>query len=80
MEKNRSGDNQPNATDKGPVLNIKELKHMEFGDVVKLAKEVGVEGAAHVPVRDLRYRVIRSHASNHGTVIAEGVLEKLNAL
>jgi transcription termination factor Rho len=59
-------------------LDLKELKTMEVGALVTMAGEVGVENAGSLPYRDLMYRIIRGHASNKGTVVAEGVLEKLS--
>ena len=59
-------------------MNIKELKNTEVGDLVKIASDLGVEGAGHIPVRDLLYKVIRAQAANNGAIVAEGVLEKLN--
>jgi transcription termination factor Rho len=59
-------------------MNIKELKSMEVGDLAAMASELGINGAGHLPYRDLLYRVIKAHASNNASVIAEGVLEKLN--
>ena len=59
-------------------MDIKELKNMEVGDLAAMASELGISGAGHTPYRDLLYKVIKTHASNNASVIAEGVLEKLN--
>jgi len=60
-------------------MNIKELKGMEFAELARLGHELNVEGASHMPVRDLVYRVIQALASRNGSaVLAEGVLEKLS--
>ncbi len=59
-------------------MDIKELKNMEVGDLAGMAAELGVEGARNLPLRELLYKVIKAHASNNASVIAEGVLEKLN--
>jgi transcription termination factor Rho len=59
-------------------MNIKELKTMEVGDLVKIAHDLEVEGAGSVPYRELLYKIIQAQASRNGSVIAEGVLEKLN--
>jgi transcription termination factor Rho len=59
-------------------MDIKELKNMEVGALAAMASELGVEGARNLPLRELLYKVIKAHASNDASVIAEGVLEKLN--
>ncbi len=59
-------------------LDLKELKSMPAVDLVNVATEAGVNNAGTLPQRDLLYQLIRSHASNDGSVIAEGVLEKLS--
>jgi transcription termination factor Rho len=59
-------------------MDIKELKNMEVGDLAGMASELGVEGTRNLPLRELLYKVIKAHASNNASVIAEGVLEKLN--
>ena len=59
-------------------MNIKELKVMDVGELVKLASELNVGGAGHLPYRELVYKVIQASASKNGSIIAEGVLEKLN--
>jgi len=59
-------------------MNIKELKNTEVGELVKIASDLDVKGAGHIPVRELLYKVIQAQAAKNGAIIAEGVLEKLN--
>ena len=59
-------------------MEIKDLKTMDLTRLVKMGTELEIEGAAHLPYRDLLYRIIRAHAGGNGSVIAEGVLEKLS--
>jgi transcription termination factor Rho len=59
-------------------MDIKELKGKDVGELVKMATELDVDGAGHLPYRELLYKVIQAHASKNGSIIAEGVLEKLN--
>jgi transcription termination factor Rho len=59
-------------------MDIKELKRMEVTDLAHMATELEVEGAGNLPYRELLFKVIRAHATKNGSVIAEGVLEKLN--
>ena len=59
-------------------MHIKELKEMEVTELTRVASDLKVEGAGHLPYRELLYKVIRAHASKNGAIIAEGVLEKLS--
>jgi transcription termination factor Rho len=59
-------------------MDIKELKGKDVGELVKMATELDVDGAGHLPYRELLYKVIQAQASKNGSIIAEGVLEKLN--
>jgi transcription termination factor Rho len=60
------------------TVDIKELKAMEIAELVQVGSDLGVQGAGSLPYRDLLYKVIQAHASSNGSVIAEGVLEKLS--
>ena len=59
-------------------MDIKDLKSMEVGLLAQMAAKLDVQNAGSLPYRDLLYRVIQAHASSNGSVIAEGVLEKLS--
>jgi len=59
-------------------MHIKELKEMEVAKLAQVASDLDVEGAGHLPYRELLYKVIRARASKNGSIVAEGVLEKLN--
>jgi transcription termination factor Rho len=59
-------------------MDIKELKGKDVGELVKIATDLDVDGAGHLPYRELLYKVIQAQASKNGSIIAEGVLEKLN--
>jgi transcription termination factor Rho len=59
-------------------MNIKELKNTDVSDLVKIASELDVEGAGHLPFRELLYKVIQAQAAKNGSIVAEGVLERLN--
>ena len=59
-------------------MNIKDLKNTDVSELVKIAADLDVQGAGHIPVRDLLYKVIRAQAAKNGSIVAEGVLEKLN--
>jgi len=51
---------------------------MEVGELVKIAHDLAVEGAGSVPYRELLYKIIQAQAARNGSLIAEGVMEKLN--
>jgi len=59
-------------------MDIKELNAMEVPELVAMASDLKVGGAGNLPYRELLYRVIQAHAVKNGSVIAEGVLEKLS--
>jgi transcription termination factor Rho len=58
-------------------MEIRELKNMEVARLVKMATDLKVSGAGNLPRRELLFKVIQAQANN-GSIIAEGVLEKLN--
>jgi len=60
------------------MMEIHELKNMEVGQLVRMATDLKVSGAGKLPRRELLFRVIHAHAAANGSIIAEGVLEKLN--
>jgi len=59
-------------------MDIHELKEMEAGDLVSMASDLKVAGAGKLPRRELLFKVIQAHASKNGSIIAEGVLERLS--
>jgi transcription termination factor Rho len=59
-------------------MEIRELKNMDVGQLVRMATDLKVSGAGNLPRRELLFRVIQAHAAANGSIIAEGVLEKLN--
>ncbi len=60
------------------MIEIRELKTLDVGKLVKMAAALDVDGASNLPRRDLLYRIIQAQARRNGAVIAEGVLEKLS--
>ena len=60
------------------AMDIKDLKNMEVAELVHLASDLEVDGAGQLPYRELLFKVIQTQASKNGSIIAEGVLEKLN--
>ena len=52
-------------------LDLRELKTMDVGQLVKVAGDLSVQNAGGLPYRDLMYKIIRAYASNEGAVIAQ---------
>jgi transcription termination factor Rho len=59
-------------------MDIRELKGMDVPALLKVATELKVNGAGNLPLRQLRFKVIHAHAARNGSIVAEGVLEKLS--
>jgi transcription termination factor Rho len=59
-------------------MEIRELKHTDMGRLVQMAGDLNVAGAGSLPRRELLFRVIQAHAARNGSIIADGVLEKLS--
>jgi transcription termination factor Rho len=51
---------------------------MEVPALVKVATDLKVNRAGSLPLRDLLFKVIQAHAAKNGSIVAEGVLEKLS--
>jgi transcription termination factor Rho len=58
-------------------MDIRELKSMDVGQLVKLASGMDVEGAGGMRRQELLYRIIQTQAARNGSIVTEGVLEKL---
>ena len=56
-------------------MEIRELKTMEVGQLVKMAGDLKLSGAGKMPKRELLFRVIQAQATN-GSCVAEGVLDR----
>jgi transcription termination factor Rho len=59
-------------------MDLRELKRKDVGELIQLAAGLRVEGAANLPRRELLYRMVRAHAAQNGSIVTEGVLEKLS--
>jgi transcription termination factor Rho len=59
-------------------MDIRELKTMEVGQLVKVAGSLAVEGAGAMRRQDLVYRIIQAQAARNGSIVTEGVLERLS--
>ena len=60
-----------------PVMNLKELKEKHISDLVNMARDMGIEGAANLRKQDLVFSLLEAQAGRNGSVYSEGVLETL---
>jgi len=60
-----------------PQLNLKELKTKKINSLVKIGKDLGVEGASGMRKQDLIFAVLQAQAEKSGLIYGEGVLEIL---
>ena len=60
------------------ALDIRELKNRDAASLVEMAKELRIENATNLHRRELVYRVMRAYSAQNGTLVTEGVLEKLS--
>jgi transcription termination factor Rho len=74
---NPADDKEPEFNSEVPVMNLKELKHKHISDLVQMAKEMGIEGAANLRKQDLVFALLEAQAARNGVVYSEGVLETL---
>ncbi len=58
-------------------LNLKELKQRKISELLKIAKHLGVEGAAGLRKADLIFSILQRRAERNGLIYGEGVLEIL---
>ena len=58
-------------------LNLKELKSKKINELIKIAKELGVEGAYSMRKQELIFAILQAQAVKSGLIYGEGVLEIL---
>ncbi|MDP8224517.1 MAG: transcription termination factor Rho [Candidatus Lernaella stagnicola] len=58
-------------------MNIKALKKKKISDLLKLARELNVEGATGLRKQDLIFALLQAHTERNGMIYGEGVLEIL---
>jgi transcription termination factor Rho len=59
-------------------MDIQQLKVMDTAKLVQLAGDLRVAVNGHMPRRELLFRLIQAQAARNGSIVAEGVLEKLS--
>jgi transcription termination factor Rho len=58
-------------------LNLKDLKSRRIPELMKLARELGVEGASGMRKQELIFAILQAQAVRNGLIYGEGVLEVL---
>lgn len=66
-----------NGKEGGNVMNLKDLKEMEIGALVHMAKDFSVENAAGMTRQELIFAILQNQTEKRGMVFGEGVLETL---
>ncbi len=58
-------------------MNLVELKELRISELMKMAKEFGIEGASGMRKQDLVFSLLQANADRNGLIYGEGVLEIL---
>ena len=61
----------------GKLLYLNDLRAKKPADLIKLSRQAGIEDTARMAKQDLIYSLLKAQSENHGSIIAEGVLEIL---
>jgi transcription termination factor Rho len=78
---NQDDNNQPEVEWDGPPagkMDLKELKEKRISELTRMARDMGIEGAAGMRKQELIFAILTAHASRKGTIYSEGVLECLS--
>jgi len=68
---------KPPAGGQAEEINLKVLKKKKIADLLKLAKDLNVEGATGMRKQDLIFALLQAHTERNGMIYGEGVLEIL---
>jgi transcription termination factor Rho len=61
----------------GKTLHIEELKEMKMSELLKLARDMGVQGVSGMKKQDLMFKILQAQAEKEGLMFGEGTLEIL---
>jgi len=75
--KEAENNSRQNDSKKYSELNLKELKQKKIADLMQIAKEINLEGAAGMRKADLIFAILQRRAERNGLIYGEGVLEIL---
>jgi transcription termination factor Rho len=77
-KKRENGENGQNGNNgNNGHLNILELKDMNISALIKVAKDLKVEGYAGMRKQELMFEILRAQTEQSGLIFSEGVLECL---
>ncbi len=62
---------------KGGVMHLKDLKEVKITELVHLAKEFQIEGAAGLTRQELIFALLKAQTDQQGAIYGDGVLETL---
>ncbi|MBI4209661.1 MAG: transcription termination factor Rho [Deltaproteobacteria bacterium] len=65
------------SRDSNREVNLKDLKERKLSDLLKLARDLNIEGAASLRKQDLLFKILQAQAEKSGFLYGEGVLEIL---
>ncbi len=65
------------APTNGKTLHIEELKEMKMAELLKLARDMGVQGVSGMKKQDLMFKILQAQAEKEGLMFGEGTLEIL---
>lgn len=68
---------QPPSRDSNQEVNLKDLKERKLSDLLKLARDLNIEGATSLRRQDLLFKILQAQAEKSGLLYGEGVLEIL---
>jgi transcription termination factor Rho len=61
----------------GEVMHLQELKAKKMAELVKLAKEAGIEGGSTMRKQEIMFALLQAHTEKEEAIYGEGVLECL---
>src|SRR5437016_1464073 len=59
------------------MMNLRDLKEKKIADLIDLAKEFNVEGAAGMRRQELIFSLLNAQSDKNGMIFGEGILEIL---
>ncbi len=82
-EENTVASSSPTSTStlppppQGEVMNLKELKEKKINDLMHLARDLHIDGAAVMKKQELIFSLLQKQTERNGVIYGEGVLETL---
>jgi len=61
----------------GEIMNLKELKEKKINELIHMARDLNVEGAAGMKKQELIFALLQGQTERNGVIYGEGVLETL---